>query len=403
MAKWPEYEGVGIMRFWLACGLSALLGGATAWMISSGIGITSADAQDRRGELGAAGSFSLDENRLYAPINLPNVFNREGLTPDEAINVAVYEAVNKSVVNINTKSSHSALLAFEITAEGTGSGSVLDKAGHIVTNFHVIADASDVVVTAHDGKQYDAVFVGADPENDIAVIRIKAPPEVLFPVALGDSSRLRVGMKCFAIGNPFGLERTLTTGTISSLDRSLQVRSRSIKQIIQIDAAINPGNSGGPLIDTHGRLIGINTAIASKTGQSAGVGFAIPANLVARVVPELIRHGKVIRPEIGVQLLKTERGLLVAQLQPGGPAERAGLRGPRITRRGTSLLGVTRIDYSAADIVLAVDGEEVKSQDDFLNAIERKRPNDQVELTLMREGKRIILSVTLGGPPPSRS
>jgi S1-C subfamily serine protease len=294
-------------------------------------------------------------------------------------------------------------LAFEITAEGTGSGSILDKAGHIVTNFHVIADASDVVVTAHDGKQYDAVFVGADPENDIAVIRIKAPPEVLYPVALGDSSRLRVGMKCFAIGNPFGLERTLTTGTISSIDRSLQVRSRSIKQIIQIDAAINPGNSGGPLIDTHGRLIGINTAIASKTGQSAGVGFAIPANLVARVVTELIRHGKVIRPEVGVQLLKTERGLLVAQLQPGGPAERAGLRGPRITRRGTSLLGVTRIDYSAADIVLAVDGEEVKSQDDFLNAIERKRPNDQVELTVLRDGKRINLSVTLGGPNLSRS
>lgn len=389
------------MRFWLGCGVSAFLGALLALTVQSESVLRPVGAQDKTGERVARASFSLEENRAYAPTNLPAVFNREGLTPEEAINVAVYEAINKSVVNINTKSSHSALLAFEVTAEGTGSGSILDKAGHIVTNFHVIADANDVVVTLHDGKQYDASFIGADPENDVAVIRVKAPPDVLYPVALGDSSHLRVGMKCFAIGNPFGLERTLTTGSISSVDRSLQIRNRSIKQIIQIDAAINPGNSGGPLLDTHGRLIGINTAIASKTGQSAGVGFAIPSNLVARVVPELIRHGKVIRPEIGVRLLRTEKGLLVAQLQPNGPADKAGLHGPKVVRK-TGILGGTRIDYGAADIVVAVDDEEVKSQSDFLSVVESKRPSDQVIVTVLREGRKVNVPVTLGGPNPEK-
>lgn len=385
------------MKFWLGCGVSAFGGALLALTLQQGRVLELAEAQERGGERVARASFSLEENRSYAPTNLPNVFNREGLTPDEAVNVAVYEAINRSVVNINTKSTHSALLAFEVTAEGTGSGSILDKLGHIVTNFHVISDANDVVVTLYDGKQYDASFIGSDPDNDIAVIRIKAPPEVLFPVALGDSGPLRVGMKCFAIGNPFGLERTLTTGSISSVDRSLQIRNRSIKQIIQIDAAINPGNSGGPLLDTHGRLIGINTAIASKTGQSAGVGFAIPSNLVARVVPELIRHGKFVRPETGVRLLKTEKGLLVAQLQPSGPAEKAGLRGPKVSRK-TGLLGGVRIDYTSADIVVAVDDQEVKTQDDFLSVVESKRPGEQVVVTVQRDGRQANVTVTLGGP-----
>ena len=240
---------------------------------------------------------------------------------------------------------------------------------------------------------------GADPENDCAVIRIKAPPEVLYPVALGDSSKLRVGMRCFAIGNPFGLERTLTSGVVSSLDRSLQIRgNRSVKQIIQIDASINPGNSGGPLLDTHGRLIGINTAIASKTGQSAGVGFAIPVSLVARVVPELIRLGKVIRPEIGIRLFETDKGLMVAQLQPNGSAERAGLKGPKVTRKRTGPFVVERADRESADLIVAVDGDDVKSQDDFLTAIEKKRPGEQVIVTVIREGRRTNIPVTLSGP-----
>ena len=388
------------MRSLLGCCLAGMLGGLIVLAVYNGNWQGSAGAQDRGSaeRIASKATFSLEENRSFAPTNFPAVFNREGLTPDEAVSVAVYAAVNKSVVNINTKSSHSALLAFEVTAEGTGSGSILDKQGHIVTNYHVIADANDVVVTLHDGKQYDASFIGGDPDNDVAVIKIKAPPEVLYPVALGDSSRLKVGMRCFAIGNPFGLERTLTTGSLSSLDRSLHIRSRAIKQIIQIDAAINPGNSGGPLLDSHGRLIGINTAIASKTGQSAGVGFAIPVNLVARVVPELIQHGKVIRPEAGMRLFETEKGLMVAQLQPNGPAEQAGLRGPKITRKRTGPFVVDRVDRSAADLVVAVDGEEIKTQDDFLSVIERKHPGDQVSLTILREGQKITLPMTLGGP-----
>ncbi len=392
------------MRYIIGCFCSAVLGGFVVLSFHQTQWLMPADAEERgvsekSEKTVTRASFSIEENRTFAPTNLPPVYNREGLTPDESVNVAVYEAINKSVVNINTKSTHSAALIFDVHAEGTGSGSIIDKLGHVVTNFHVIADANDVVVTLYDGKQYDASFVGADPENDCAVIRIKAPPEMLHPVALGDSNKLRVGMRCFAIGNPFGLERTLTSGVISSLDRSLQIRgNRSVKQIIQIDASINPGNSGGPLLDTHGRLIGINTAIASKTGQSAGVGFAIPASLVARIVPELIRLGKVIRPEIGVRLFETEKGLMVAQLQPNGPAERAGLKGPKVIRKRTGPFVVERADRDAADLIVSVDGDDVKTQDDFLSLIERKHPGDQVTLTIIREGRRTNVPVTLGGP-----
>ena len=392
------------MRYIIGCFCSAVLGGFVALSFHQTQWLMPADAEERgvsekSEKTVTRASFSIEENRTFAPTNLPPVYNREGLTPDESVNVAVYEAINKSVVNINTKSTHSAALIFDVHAEGTGSGSIIDKLGHVVTNFHVIADANDVVVTLYDGKQYDASFVGADPENDCAVIRIKAPPDMLHPVALGDSNKLRVGMRCFAIGNQFGLERTLTSGVISSLDRSLQIRgNRSVKQIIQIDASINPGNSGGPLLDTHGRLIGINTAIASKTGQSAGVGFAIPASLVARIVPELIRLGKVIRPEIGVRLFETEKGLMVAQLQPNGPAERAGLKGPKVIRKRTGPFVVERADRDAADLIVSVDGDDVKTQDDFLSLIERKHPGDQVTLTIIREGRRTNVPVTLGGP-----
>ena len=197
-------------------------------------------------------------------------FNADGLTPDEAVGVAVYDRNNKGVVNITTKSVNS-ILVWDVSSEGSGSGSVLDREGHILTNFHVIEEAQEVGVTLFDGKTYDAKFVGADPNNDIAIIKVDAPRDVLFPIEVGDSAEMRVGMRVFAIGNPFGLERTMTTGIVSSLNRSLQVRgTRSIKSIIQIDAAVNPGNSGGPLLNAHGRLIGMNTAIASRTGQNAG-------------------------------------------------------------------------------------------------------------------------------------
>jgi len=264
------------MRTWIACFVSAAAGGlVVAWLAGAGP-VASVLAQDTRGPA-------------------------EQLTAEEAINVAVYKRNNRAVANITTRSvRQDGFFLFETPSEGAGSGVVIDKAGHVVTNYHVIEGAREVSVTLYNGNTYPASIVGADSINDMAVLKIDAPAEVLWPVAFGDSNRLLVGMRVFAIGNPFGLERTLTTGVISSLNRSLQVsRARTIKSIIQTDAAINPGNSGGPLLDTGGRLIGMNVAIFSKTGQSSGVGFAIPVNLIARVVPQLIANGRVIRPDIG--------------------------------------------------------------------------------------------------------
>ncbi|HPP52194.1 MAG TPA: trypsin-like peptidase domain-containing protein, partial [Thermoguttaceae bacterium] len=260
------------------------------------------------------------------------------LTPEERVNIGVYELCNRSVVHITTKSvREGALLLFavEIPAEGEGSGVVLDRKGHILTNCHVVEGAQEIQVTLFNGKSYVGRLVGQDRVTDVAVLRIEAPPEELFPVMFGDSNRLRVGQRVYAIGNPFGFERTLSTGIISSLNRTLPSRSqaRTIKNVIQIDAAINPGNSGGPLLNTQGRMIGMNTAIASRTGESAGVGFAIPVNTIARVVPQLIENGRVRRPDVGIlRVYQTERGLLVAALAPGGAAEKAGIRGPQVIR-----------------------------------------------------------------------
>jgi len=265
-----------------------------------------------------------------------------------------------------------------------------------------VQDASEIQVTLANGKSYDAKPVGADPPNDIAIIKIEAPAEELFPVTLGDSRSLRVGMRVFALGNPFGLERTLTTGIISSLDRTLQVRGNwTIRSIIQTDASINPGSSGGPLLDSQGRLIGINTAIATTTGQSAGVGFSIPVSLVLRVVPELIRFGRVIRPELGIlKVYPTDKGLLIAQLKPDGPAEKAGLRGPTVTRSRRGPFVVERTDRTAADLVIGVDDEEVKLSDDLLSYIDGKKPGDEVLLKIVRGGKTIQVPIRLSKAEP---
>lgn len=327
-----------------------------------------------------------------------SIYTPEGLTPDEVVNVFVYEQVNRSVVNITTKMKTDTFFGAE-SEEGAGSGSVLDKRGHVLTNYHVIQDAQEVTATLFDGKSYEATYVGGDPINDIAIIKINAPPEILFPVKLGESGQLKVGMRVFAIGNPFGLERTLTTGVISSLNRSLSIHgNRTIKSIIQIDASINPGNSGGPLVDSHARLIGMNTAIASRTGQSAGVGFAIPVNLISRIITELIQHGKVIRPEIGIsRVYQTEEGLLVAALAPGGPAEQAGLRGPQVRKIRRGPLTMQRTDRNTADLIIALNGKAVKTADDFLSLIEDYKPGETVLLTILREGKEAQVPVKLGG------
>jgi S1-C subfamily serine protease len=326
-------------------------------------------------------------------------------TPEEDVNIRVYESVNRSVVNITTKSlQRGPFLLLESELQGSGSGSVIDQSGHILTNFHVVSGAEYMSVTLFNGKVYEAEAVGVDPQNDIAVIKIKAPAEVLFPIEFGESGDLRVGQKIFAIGNPFGLERTLTTGIISSLNRTLPSRKADtyMKGIIQIDAALNQGNSGGPLIDTQAKVIGMNTAIAnpSQTGENTGVGFSIPVNTIRRVTEELIQFGKVIRADLGIALTwSTPEGLGIAKLDPGGPAERAGLRGVRIVRQrfrqGLLEYDVVKRDVEYADRILAIDGQPMASYDDLQTFLNQRKPGDKVIVTVLREGKSIDVDVKL--------
>ena len=316
-------------------------------------------------------------------------------TAEERVNIWVYEQVNRSVVNITTKGYQGErFLLIEVPSEGEGSGVVIDRQGHVLTNFHVVDGARQIQVTLFDGNTYDARLIGQDPATDVAVLKIDAPQPSLFPVTFGNSTQLHVGQRVFAIGNPFGLERTLTTGIIASLNRSLPSRrsGRSLKSIIQIDAAINPGNSGGPLLDSHARMIGMNTAIASKTGESAGVGFAIPASTIARIVPQLVHEGRVRRPDTGIlRVYQTDQGLVIHTLAPGGPAERAGLHGPRVVRQqkrqGPFVYEYQTIDRSAADLIVGVDGKPVKTADDFLEAIESRRPGETAVISVIRGGQ----------------
>lgn len=318
---------------------------------------------------------------------------------DEKNNIEVYEKVNKSVVNVTTRRIEVDEFFFlAVPSEGSGSGFVIDELGHILTNYHVIEEANELIVTLYNGQQYIAKLVGVDPNNDLAVIKIKIPPNKLIPAKFGSSQGLKVGQKVLAIGNPFGLDRTLTTGVISSLGRSIKSRSgRLIKGIIQTDAAINPGNSGGPLLNSQGQVIGINTAIVSSVGQSSGVGFAIPINTVKRIIKDLIVHGYVVRPNIGIlQVYETGQGLLIAQLEPGGPAQGAGLRGPRLVISRSGLIEFRSIDRSYADMIVAIDGKQVNTLDELLEYIESKNPGDVVKVSVIRQNKRLAIPVTLG-------
>jgi S1-C subfamily serine protease len=330
------------------------------------------------------------------------------LLPDEKVSVLVYDRCNKSVVNINTLSVRRGeffLMPVEMEAEEGGSGIVIDTAGHIITNYHVVENAEQVDVTLASGKTYSAKAVGLDPVTDIAVLKIDAPASELVPVAFGDSSQLLVGQNVYAIGNPFGLERTLTTGIISSLNRTInsKVPGRAIKQVIQTDAAINPGNSGGALLNTSGQLIGINTAIATSSGDSAGIGFAIPVNTVARIVPQLIADGKVIRPDIGIiQVQTTERGVLVALLDPDGPAAQAGIIGPSLVVErqwlGTFYRERRYIKQVQSDMITAVNGQPVKTGEDFIGLVEENKPGSTVTLTIIRDNKTLEIPVVLSAP-----
>ena len=263
------------------------------------------------------------------------------VSPEEQTNIAVYQKGNRSVVNITTRSIQADdFFLMPSPKEGSASGIVLDKAGHVLTNFHVVEEARVVIVTLFDGSTHSAKLVGSDPTNDLAVLQIESPADKLIPVTWGDSTKLQVGMRVFSIGNPFGLERTLTTGIVSSLNRSLlSENGRMIRGIIQTDAAINPGNSGGPLLDRRGDLIGITTAIISQSGQSSGVGLAVPSATAHRVVDELIQQGHVIRADCGIfSVYETDGGLRVGRMVKEGPAQRgiegAGSESPASRRHG---------------------------------------------------------------------
>ncbi|MEM6798894.1 MAG: trypsin-like peptidase domain-containing protein [Planctomycetota bacterium] len=325
-------------------------------------------------------------------------------TPEELANIRVYEATNRSVVNITTSTvEYDRMFGLPIEGQGSGSGSVLDKQGHILTNNHVIDGAQEIDVTLASGANYRAKLVGADAEYDMAVIKIEAPANELFPIRLGRSDNLRVGQKAYAVGNPFGLEGTLTIGIVSSLNRSVPSRAagRAMTGMIQTDAAMNPGNSGGPLLNSSAEMIGMNVAIASKIGQNSGVGFAIPVDRVRRFLPELIEHGKVIRAYHGiVTLMETPTGLRIAKISRGGPADQAGLRGFRILRRerrrGPILYTETSIDRDYADTILAIDGAQVGTHTQFLEIMDRYKPGETVTITVLREGQRQQATLTLG-------
>ena len=324
------------------------------------------------------------------------------MTTEEAINVSVYDQANRSVVNISTRSVRPEAFLMVAEIEGNGSGSVFDQQGHILTNYHVIEGAKDINVTLFNGDSFPAELVGQDPDNDIAVLKITASDGLLFPLQWGDSSNLRVGQHIIAIGNPFGLERTMSTGIISSLNRQITSKTRrTIRSIIQIDAALNQGNSGGPLLNSRGELIGMNTAIATRSGDNAGIGFSIPVNTVRRVVPQLLSTGRVQRPTIGImQVFETEKGLLVVNLTPNGPAEKAGLRGSKLerrkVRRGVLVLEQEVVDHSQSDLIVGIDGQTVKKSDDLLSVIESRKSGDQVVLKLIRGGRPLQLPVILG-------
>ncbi len=328
-------------------------------------------------------------------------------TDDEENNIAIYRRAGPGVVNITSVTVERDFFFNPIPREGAGSGSIIDDEGHILTNHHVIRDSRKLEVTLSDGSKWPGKFVGADPDNDLAVIKIDAPKEKLIVIPLGDSSDLEVGQKVLAIGNPFGLGQTLTTGIISSLGRSIRSEAGIlIEDIIQTDASINPGNSGGPLLDSKGRIIGINSAIISPTGASVGIGFAIPVNTAKRILPELIAKGSVSYPWIGASVyplipefskalgLKVERGAVVAEVVQGSPAERAGLRGGK----RQILVGNSRI-LVGGDVIVEVDGQKVASSDELIRRIRDHRPGESLTLRILREGKFLNLQITLAERP----
>jgi S1-C subfamily serine protease len=324
------------------------------------------------------------------------------LLPDEENTIKVFKEAAPAVVYVtNVAIAHSPYMDEMAVPQGAGSGFVWDRAGHVVTNFHVVQGGDAFLVTLKDQTQLEARLVGVDPAKDIAVLKLKNPEAAaLTPVRLGSSDALQVGQKTIAIGNPFGLDHTLTTGIISALGREVVgAGGVTIRDMIQTDAAINPGNSGGPLLDSDGRLIGMNTMIFSRSGSSAGIGFAVPVSFIRRIVPQLIAHGKVIRPGIGVTLLTAQQkyylvgeteGAFIREVTPGGPAAKAGLRGLRRLPGGRIALG---------DAIVGVDDRKIADFDDLYNAFDRYKPGDAVKLKVRRGEKLLSVGLTLVSLP----
>lgn len=325
----------------------------------------------------------------------------EPLDGEEQNNISVYRKNIPSVVNVTSRAMTFDFFYGLVPQEGQGSGFVIDKDGHILTNYHVIADARQVEVTMHNRKKYKATVVGTDPAHDLAVIQIKAPD--LVPAILGDSRNLQVGQKVYAIGNPFGLAGTMTRGIVSSIRPVREPNGAMIEEAIQTDAAINPGNSGGPLMNWHGEVIGINTMILSSVGQNAGIGFAIPINTAKAVLNDLMTLGRVRRPALGVRTipispeladeigLPVDYGLLIIQVVPGGSADQAGLRAG--TER--AYLGNTPI-MLGGDLIVAIDDQKVQDEEDLAQMMNNHRAGDTVKVTIYRNKKKVDVNVALG-------
>ena len=319
------------------------------------------------------------------------------LLPDEQNTIKIFKEAAPSVVNVtNVALEHGGSMDELAIPQGAGSGWVYDKKGHVVTNFHVVRGGDAFLVTLNDQTQLEAKLVGADPTKDIAVLKVLKGAEKLVPLRAGNLDALQVGQKTIAIGNPFGLDHTMTTGVISALGRQVQgIGGVTIRDMIQTDAAINPGNSGGPLLDSDGSVIGMNTMIFSRTGGSAGIGFAVPVSFIKRIVPQIIAHGKVVRPGMGISILNAVQkyyavgdvpGCVINEVFADGPAAKAGLRGLRRGPGGRVIPG---------DIIVGIDAHKVTDFDDLYNAFDRYSPGDKVTVRVLRQGKPMTVTVSL--------
>lgn len=327
----------------------------------------------------------------------------QALTNDEATNVRIYREVNPGVANIVTRAVEYDFFFGPVPTGGAGSGFLIDEKGHILTNYHVVENAQNIEVTFGDQARYDARLIGADQRNDVALIQIDPRGKKLAPLRLGDSSKLQVGQRVLAIGNPFGFQSTLTTGVVSALGRTVQTSQTTfIDEAVQTDAAINQGNSGGPLLDSSGSVIGINTSIYTPSGANAGIGFAIPINTAKKIANDLITDGRVHRAYLGVDVtalwprlaealeLPIAEGMLVERVTPNSPAARAGIRGGN----RTVIAGMRRL-YIGGDVLVTIDNNKIVSQLDMNIALNRKRPGDEVTLTFYRDGRKQDVKVRL--------